>query len=695
VKSQIRQIGSRRKIIVVFLMAILLPSLIVGYLSLNTVLKRRDAVRRLLESNLWVSGEAALQNCERTLLEYEAGTLTKENFSPLYPSQPDSPIVIDSTHTTGEHTLFLLDSEFRIVYPVTARSLQRESQGDAHEAALQTFREIENLEFSRQDYMGAVALYEEYLSSASALHKPFAMQGLARCLVAAGYYSRAMAVYADLAGRYSQRHNRAGHPYGIAAGLQLAELERRQNRKEESIHRLLTLYENVRTGTWILNPATYDFFVSELESSLDAHLNTESYPDLHKTYQEQKDKPSPYKARLTFIDFIEKSAVPSIRERTAVFKSAGGSATGRFPAVRGDAYGFVSFATLPDFHDGRTFYGGFLWNLEILPERFLQPVLETLTRESELEFTLVSGNESAEDDRTRLLSFRSMPLPWKLAVSQPGISTVESSARWEMVLYGSLLIVIVALMVFGTFLIMRDMARESEATRLKTEFVHNISHELKTPLTLIRLYGETLQRKKNLSAKEKNESYEIITKESERLSHMVNNVLDFSRIEMGSKEFHMKQEDLARVIRETLDSYRYHLEKKRFIVHSEIASDLPDMTFDEEAMVSVLVNLLGNAMKFSPGEKEVRVRLVRIGNNAVLQVTDKGVGIAPSEHEKIFQRFYRSGDSMVSGTSGSGLGLPLVKHIVEAHGGHIDVESDVGKGSRFSIAIPFSGPKED
>ena len=105
----------------------------------------------------------------------------------------------------------------------------------------------------------------------------------------------------------------------------------------------------------------------------------------------------------------------------------------------------------------------------------------------------------------------------------------------------------------------RDISRESETTRLKTEFVHNISHELKTPLTLIRLYGETLQTKKNLTHEQKKESYEIITKESERLSHMINNVLDFSRIEMGRKEFDFKKGNLPEVVRNTVESYRYHL----------------------------------------------------------------------------------------------------------------------------------------
>jgi signal transduction histidine kinase len=161
---------------------------------------------------------------------------------------------------------------------------------------------------------------------------------------------------------------------------------------------------------------------------------------------------------------------------------------------------------------------------------------------------------------------------------------------------------------------------------------------------------------------------------------------------MGRKEFNFKTGNLAKVIRDTLESYRYHLEKKSFTVTSNIASDLPEMDIDEEAITSVLVNLLSNAMKFSPEKKEVTVKLFRDEENAVLEVKDKGIGITPKDLSRIFGRFYRSEHQVVSETRGSGLGLTLVKHIVEAHGGTIGVESEPGKGSVFTVILPVSGP---
>ena len=304
-----------------------------------------------------------------------------------------------------------------------------------------------------------------------------------------------------------------------------------------------------------------------------------------------------------------------------------------------------------------------------------------------------TGNKEVDSEIIFDMSYRSIPLPWKLLVLNPEIEFLERTARREIFSYGILFFVIFVSMLLGAMLIIRDITRETETTRLKTEFVHNISHELKTPLTLIRLYGETLQFKKNLTDGAKKESYEIITKESERLSHLINNILDFSRIETGRKEFVFKKGNLARIVQDTLESFRYHLEKKSFTIRTDISFDLPEMNFDEEAIISVIVNLLSNVMKFSPQKKEVSIKLFKDNGKAVIQVADKGIGIPPNEISKIFRRYYRSKNKTVSETKGSGIGLTLVRHIIDAHNGEIKIESEPNKGTIFSIILPIDVSK--
>ena len=267
---------------------------------------------------------------------------------------------------------------------------------------------------------------------------------------------------------------------------------------------------------------------------------------------------------------------------------------------------------------------------------------------------------------------------------------IEKESRKEMLIYGLMLGIVFIVMTLGAILIARDIKRKADSMNMKTEFVHNVSHELKTPLSLIRLYGETLLIKENLSAKQKTDALQVITKESERLSHMINNILDFSKIEMGRKEFNFHKGDIAMTIRDTLDLYRYHLEKEGFKINEEIALDLPLIIFDKQAVEGLMINLLSNAIKYSPEKKVLSISLYEENANIILQVSDKGVGIAPDELSHIFDRFYRTKQKVGMESRGSGLGLTLVKHIVESHEGSIHVSSEPGEGSTFSIKFPIS-----
>jgi signal transduction histidine kinase len=240
----------------------------------------------------------------------------------------------------------------------------------------------------------------------------------------------------------------------------------------------------------------------------------------------------------------------------------------------------------------------------------------------------------------------------------------------------------------GIILTYRNVTKEVALARLKSDFVSNVSHELRTPLSLIRLYAETLEMGRLSSQEKYQEYYKIIRKESERLTALINNILDFSRIEAGKKEYDFRETDMAELVRNTLDSYRYQIEQHGFRFEEKIAEDLPSLRVDREAMARSLVNLVNNALKYSQDSKYLGVNLYRENGSVKLEVVDHGIGIPPAEQHKIFEKFYRAGDPLVHNTKGSGLGLSLVQHIVHAHGGDVSVESTPGKGSKFTIALP-------
>ena len=250
------------------------------------------------------------------------------------------------------------------------------------------------------------------------------------------------------------------------------------------------------------------------------------------------------------------------------------------------------------------------------------------------------------------------------------------------------------LLVGGLMLAYRSVSKEVALARLKSDFVSNVSHELRTPLALIRLYAETLELGRITSQDKVEEYYRIIRTESERLTALINNILDFSRIEAGRKEYQFRTTDMAELVSTTLDTYRGQIDEQGFKFEQRIDTNIPPVSVDREAIARSLVNLVNNALKYSDREKFIGVTLSRTDSVLKLEVADRGIGIARSEQSKIFEKFYRAGDPLVHNTKGSGLGLSLVRHIAHAHGGEVEVESAPGTGSRFTLSLPLAAATE-
>ena len=265
-------------------------------------------------------------------------------------------------------------------------------------------------------------------------------------------------------------------------------------------------------------------------------------------------------------------------------------------------------------------------------------------------------------------------------------SWVASVVRTNLALIGLLFLFTLAAIAFA----LKLLAHELELAELKSTLVSNVSHELRTPLALIRLFSETLEMGRAPDPEKAKEFLRIIHKESERLTHLIDNVLDLNRIEQGRKTYTMQPTNLAEVVRETLEAYRFQLQQQGFSVASRIAENVPPISADADALTQALLNLIDNAIKYSPERKSLSVELERRDGEALISVEDQGVGIPEREQDKIFDMFYRVERGLVHSVKGSGLGLSLVKHIVEAHGGRILVTSRPGEGSRFSIVLPLN-----
>jgi signal transduction histidine kinase len=275
-----------------------------------------------------------------------------------------------------------------------------------------------------------------------------------------------------------------------------------------------------------------------------------------------------------------------------------------------------------------------------------------------------------------------------LGIKYQGTSVEALGQTW--VHRSFLILACLSLLIIGGLVLTKHIvSKEMALARLKSDFVSNVSHELRTPLALIRLYAETLELGRITTQEKKQQYYRIIRKESERLTALINNILDFARIEAGHKEYEFRNTDIAELVRNTLESYRYQIEQQGFAFEESIDSNLPAVPLDREAIARALVNLVNNALKYSTDEKFLGVKLYRENGVVKLEVADHGIGITRRDQSKIFEKFYRAGDPLVHNTKGSGLGLSLVHHITEAHGGEIAVESTPGRGSKFTLSLPL------
>jgi len=278
-----------------------------------------------------------------------------------------------------------------------------------------------------------------------------------------------------------------------------------------------------------------------------------------------------------------------------------------------------------------------------------------------------------------------------LGIKFQGTSVQQLGEMW--VHRSFIILAFLSLMVIGGLVLTKHIvSKEMAVARLKSDFVSNVSHELRTPLALIRLYAETLELGRISTGEKKDQYYRIIRKESERLTALINNILDFSRIEAGRKEYEFRETDIGELVRNTLDSYRYQVEQQGFELQETIEPNLPTVFVDREAIARALVNLVNNALKYSDRDKFLGVKLYKDQKAVKLEVVDHGIGIDRRDQSKIFEKFYRAGDPLVHNTKGSGLGLSLVRHISQAHGGEIEVESSPGRGSKFTLSLPLGSP---
>jgi two-component system phosphate regulon sensor histidine kinase PhoR len=276
---------------------------------------------------------------------------------------------------------------------------------------------------------------------------------------------------------------------------------------------------------------------------------------------------------------------------------------------------------------------------------------------------------------------------WTLRVQQKDSASAARGQRRaiDFVLIGISFIVILASLGFLAIAI----RRERRANALKSEFISNVSHELKTPLSIISMFGEMLAAGRTKSPEQATEYAEIIWRESVRLARLIDNVLDFAKIERGVDVYEFAEAEAGEVVARALELSVHRLQKAEMTVSGRIEPDLPPVRLDANAYTLAVLNLIDNAIKYASEGKKIELDLKREGDALKLTIRDFGPGIAEDEHDAIFERFYRARAVRLKPIRGSGIGLALVQHIARAHGGDATVSAAPGGGSVFTVSVPI------
>jgi signal transduction histidine kinase len=657
-----------RRALLPYLLAIVVPTLVLLYLGVQTVRRQREAIGSLSLSNLRLSGqrlaadleretaqlaEAALHDPEVARLPLPAGG----HFTPEAAARIRSGFDrIQARHRIARH-FFLLQGNavrFPLVRTPPPQPLRAASSQDSSETQrfAELFSEAEDQELRRQRPDLALEGYSQsYQLAVSGPWKAQALERVARCLQKTHQEGRAQEAYRTLVERYGNLYDPFFRPYALVAAFEL-----------KTPRLLPEMQRELLRGQWELSAEQADYFLQRLAAS------SSGPPEALETE---------FLAHLRLARALEEK-----------FQHQGALRAGEVYALaftRGLASYQTYYTQWPVPGEPETLVGLSV-NLGCVQQQLLPQCLARLgmSQEAHLAPSGSKGAAALDGGVVRAAFKEAFPF-WELAIRPPAGAGLAATSH-DTLIYALSTALVLSLLVLSVSLLIRDAFRQMEMNRMRGDFVSGISHELKTPLTLIRLYGETLLEGGDFPEPERRSYYQVITRESERLTRLIEKVLDFSRIDRGSKEYHLQEGDLAAAVAGAVEVYGEYLKRRGFSIETDLAPRLPPARFDPEAISQAVLNLLDNAAKYSAESKFVGVRLRAGGGHVIFEVEDHGIGITASEQEKLFQRFYRAPGG--AGKGGYGLGLFLVKHIMDAHGGSIEVESEAGRGSRFRLIFP-------
>ncbi len=619
-------------LLLVFVLTILLPGVLLAVFGLRTLWQERRLAEQQIREQLERLAELAGRDLERELARWQR---LVEGLRPEVLPEEVRRVAAE----LGAGAVVHLEKQRLTVLP--QGQIPHELGPVAEEPVPAMLATAEAVEFRQKDYVKAAALYQRALSAAGPQFQAAVLHRLARVYRKKGQREDALRIWKQLEG---MRDARIGSlPAELVARVEVCSMEKGPG--------ALELYRALVAGRWRLEKSRYLFYSEQARAWLPG-----THPEVAALRAEEEQK-------LSLTAAVEEM----LRQPRRIMRTENGTYLGfwrsaPFAAVVLSEAAFKREAWLAV---GARLGGNF-------------------------EASLVAPNEPTHS-RAGIFAARALEAGWRIQVWPRNPAAMYAAVTRRQNLYLGMLVLVIGLLGFGGYLTVRVVRKELEVARLKADFVSAVSHEFRSPLTGIRQLGEMLMRGRVRDEERRQEYYRLITREANRLARLVENVLDFSRMEAGRQEYSFEPLEAGPWLEELVAAFRLEVAEKGYQVEASVPPGLPSLVADREALTLAVRNLLDNAVKYSPDSKSVWLEAEAARGGLSMRVCDHGVGIAPEEQRHVFEKFYRGRGELAKQVKGAGLGLSLVKHIVEAHGGSVKCASRPGEGSTFTIHLPSRG----
>ncbi len=709
------RLGTRRTgagTALILLAFIVVPSAVLGLLSWRAIENEKAySLERLRASYRQLAGLAARQ------VDYQlqsAASRWVAEFDDLLSRSNGKPGASDLAAFHGKQPLiagyFLLSAPGRILYPPVPTT--DDSVTDAwapatrpreHELFSRLVARGEALEYASGDLRAAIAAYREILSHVENPRlRAMAESYIGRAQLKHGDTAEALSTFRHVLERYPDVRDENRMYLRFLAQYQMAVALEGLRRLPQALDVLLELAQDLLRRSDAITSSQYAYY-SDLIRSLAPRLLSQPglqgrarYEQAVRAFSEQSKKRTSEKyfvhllgSELSEMSFRRKRFNPRTQYMSA--------------RAEGDPF-LVAYRTLPDAQ--QTYVTGILAaqiDLEKLQEQLLVAIRSLRADSQAVVAILGSGGGvviGAEAAAGGLMAAQDLSPPfdfWQVAIYLKDVPTAMKRLDLGRTLWLWLISLMLLSIVFGAYVFILRARRQAYLSRAQTNFVSNVTHELRAPLASIRMFAELLELQMTDAPRGAQERLKknaaqylgIIRQECDRLSRLVDGVIDLSRMERHVKQYRFAEDDVDEVVARSVESFRPHAEARGFTLRLSLERPLPPVKLDADAISQVLLNLLSNAAQYSDEDKDIQVRVMREGPGVAIHVSDRGIGIAPGDIEKVFDKFYSTWRRMDSRTQGGlGLGLTLSREIVRAHGGDIRVHSEVGRGSIFTVTLP-------